>query len=221
MPTTFVGLIVFVSFLTPGFLYTAQRRVLAPQANRSALMETTSVVAISLATNVLVVGVFGLLRILSPTHTPDIGKLLKSDSGYWLENLPYVTSWALAVLAVSCATSVVLARWEAPQRLVTAVFAPIIVDSSAWSEVFATEAGSYVHAGMELADGTYVSGRVVWFSTEVVESGDRDLVLGPPLQVRSEAGVEELKVQRIVVAARHITRIDVTYVEESVAATSS
>jgi hypothetical protein len=214
VPTTFVGLIVFVSFLTPGFLHIAQRRVLAPQANRSALMEITTVVTVSLATNVLVVGAFGLLRLLVPTHTPDVGRLLAKGSDYWLENLPYVATWVLAILAGSCAIGVVLARWEVPRRQITTVFAPVIVDSSAWCEVFTTEPGSYVHAGLELTDGGYVSGRVAWFSTELEETGDRDIVLGPPLQLRTEVGVEDLKVQRVIVAARNITRIDVAYIDE-------
>lgn len=90
MPTTLIGLLISVAFLTPGFLHAAQRRVLAPQGERSVLMETTSVVSISLATNSIVAAVFGLLRWQIPEHTPDIGHLLRTPSNYWIDHLPYV-----------------------------------------------------------------------------------------------------------------------------------
>jgi Family of unknown function (DUF6338) len=64
-----------------------------------------------------------------------------------------------------------------------------------------------------LTDGGFISGRVVWFSTELEETGDRDLVLGPPLQLRTADGMVALEAERIIVAARDIQRIDVTYVE--------
>jgi hypothetical protein len=213
MPTTFVGLIIFIAFLTPGFLYAAHRRMLAPQANRSPLMETTTIVSISFATNALVACAFGVLRAVVPDHTPNVGRLLETDSEYWSDKLPYVAAWALVLFSASCAVAVLVARWEWLRRRVAAVFTPVIVDSSAWCEVFSAEPGSYPHAGLELTDGGYVSGRVVWFSTETQETGDRDLVLGPPLQVRTGDGIDDLKVQRVVIAARNIARIDVTYID--------
>jgi hypothetical protein len=59
-----------------------------------------------------------------------------------------------------------------------------------------------------------VSGTVQWFSTHLEESGDRDLALGPPLQFRSAKGrTRELEAQRVVIAARDIRRLDVTYLQ--------
>lgn len=93
----------------------------------------------------------------------------------------------------------------------------VIRESSAWTETFAAEAGTYVHVGLELKDGAFVSGRLVWFSTDIEETGDRDLVLGPPLVVRAEQGVSDLQAERVLVASRDVIRIDVTYVDEPVA----
>ena len=57
---------------------------------------------------------------------------------------------------------------------------------------------------------------MVWASAEIEETGDRDLVLGPPLKLRTEDGkVEHLDAQRIIISARDIRRIDVTYITDS------
>lgn len=215
MPTTFVGLLIFIAFLTPGFLHAAQRRVLAPRGERSALMETTSVVSISLAVNAVVAAAFALVRLGLPAHTPDVGALLRADSTYWIDHLPYVLAWASLLFASACVLAVVIARVKRPRRFFTALFTPVIIESSAWSETFAADPGSYPHAGLELANGSFVSGRVVWFSTDLEETGDRDLVLGPPLRLRTADGVVNVDVQRVIVAAREIRRIDVTYVVDS------
>lgn len=215
MPTTFVGLLIFVAFLTPGFLHAAQRRALAPRGERSTLMETTAVVSISLATNAVAAAVFGLVRWRLPAHTPNVGQILRAKSSYWIDHLPYVLSWASLLLTCSCALAVVAARSEGLRRFLTRAFTPVIIESSAWCETLAAMKGSYPHAGLELADGSFVSGRVVWYSTDLEETGDRDLVLGPPLQIRAADGITQLDVQRVIVAARDIRRIDVTYVIDS------
>lgn len=175
-------------------------------------METTSVVSVSLATNGVVLAVFGLVRWQWPAKTPDVGALLRQGSHYSTAHLPYLLAWAMLMLACSAVIAVTAARAKGPRRLLTRLLAPVIKDSSAWCEVFAAGADAYPHAGLELADGGFVSGRVVWFSTHLEESGDRDLVLGPPLVIRSAEGVQNLDVQRVIVPAREIRRIDVTYI---------
>jgi hypothetical protein len=216
MPTTFVGLLIFVAFLTPGFIFTAQRRMLVPQGTRSALLEITSVVSISLVTNGLTLAAFGILRAGAPAHTPDVGQILRQDSQYVVENLAYVLVWASAILGGSCFLALVAARWGRLRSVMNNLLQPVIVESSAWCETFAAESGSYVHTGLELSDGGYISGRLVWFSTDLEETGDRDLVLAPPLTIRTaDDTVASLAMQRVIVSARDIRRIDVTYIGES------
>ena len=214
MPTTFVGLLIFIAFLMPGFLYASQRRALVPQAEQSTLMETTSVVSISLATNAVVLALFGLVRWARPKDTPDVGRLLGTGSEYAIEHLPYVLAWGTGLLLISCVLAVTVARSKRVRRRLAKYLRPVIIETSAWCEVFDPPEGSYPYAGVELADGTFVSGTVQWFSTHLEESGDRDLALGPPLQFRSAKGRRrEPEVQRVVIAARDIRRLDVTYLE--------
>lgn len=221
MPTTPFGLLLFVVFMTPGFLYASQRRRLVPRGERSVLMETAAVVVVSVGANLASSGLFGLFRWWRPSDTPDVGALVR-DGSYWTEHLPYVTVWLAAVLALSCVFAMGAAQFTAPAWIRTRLFPTVIEEESSWSKALAANDGAYVHAGLELDGGDFVSGRVIFFSTHLEETGDRDLVLGPPLVIRRADGDHEaLEVQRVVVAARHIRRMDVTYITEEPAPETS
>ena len=215
MPTTFIGLLIFVVFLTPGLMHTRQARVLVPYRDESALVETASIVSVSLVANLVTVVVAAGFRWWQPTHTPDVGRMVALDSTYVRDHSAYVATWTIALLVMSCVIAVWLARVPALRRIVTANFSPVITDASAWSEVFNTTKGRYTYAGCELKNGSYVGGRITWFSTELEETGDRELCLGPPITFRSaEGGHGDIDAQRVVLAAREIHRIDVSYIEE-------
>ena len=214
MPTTFVGLLIFVIFLTPGFLYTTQRRALVPASERSVLMESTSIVSISLVTNSFVAACFILLRQLLSDHTPDISNLLRPRSSYWLDHLAYVLGWGALLLTISCTVAVVAARWARLRSVSARIFAPVVVDSSAWCETFVADPGYYPHAGVQLASGEFISGRITWFSTSLDESGDRELVLGQPLQIKTHEGVTEVFAEKVIIAAREVRCVYVTPVRD-------
>jgi hypothetical protein len=230
MPTTFIGLVLFVAFLTPGFLYTSHRRRLVPRSADTALMETTSIVSISLVANVGVIVALTAARGLLPDHTPEFPRAVDYGSGYWIENLGYMLAWSGGALALSCLLAVGFARCEPvrraarsraarwlsrwrPTRLVIGSFAPAtIIETSSWNETFAVNDYHYVYLGVQLRDGSYLSGRLVWFSTEIEETADRDLVLGAPLSLRYEGADEPVALpgERTVVSAREVVRIDMT-----------
>ena len=215
MPTTFLGLLIFVAFLTPGFMHAMQARVLSPQRSESPLMETAAIVSVSIVANSVVIALASVVRWLAPGHTPDVGALLAPKSSYFRDHLPYVSAWAMALLVAAWVIAIWLARLPRLRAIVTAKFSPVIRDASAWSETLNTTAGHYTHAGCELRNGSYVGGRVIWFSTDLEETGDRELCLGPPLTFRDADGeASELAAQRVVVAAREIHRMDVTYIDE-------
>lgn len=216
MPTTFIGLVIFLAFLTPGFLHYIQRRSLVPQKPLSPLVETATLTTVSLLTNVVVIALFGVARGLATKHTPDIGLLLAARSAYARRHVAYLLEWACVGLVASSLLGILLARWAWLRALVTDRFTPVISEVSAWYQFFEeTPPRHYSFVGCELKDGSYVGGRLAWYSTEVVESGDRDLVLAPPFRHRSDAGTDDLPgVERVIVSAREVTRFDISYVQE-------
>jgi EamA domain-containing membrane protein RarD len=119
LPTTFFGLIIFLAFLTPGFLHYVQRRSLVPLKPLSPLVETATLTTVSLVTNILALAFFGIIRSLIPTHSPNVSLLLGPKSPYARQHVAYLFIWSSLLLATSSALGVVLGRWNWLRTVVT------------------------------------------------------------------------------------------------------
>jgi hypothetical protein len=88
-----------------------------------------------------------------------------------------------------------------------------ITSTSAWWELFESAGDDSVRLGCELTDGSYLEGDLVSYSTDVEESPNRELVLGPPIQYRAkgEADVVNLGVSAIVVSAGRLKMLTVQF----------
>lgn len=224
MPTTFVGLVLFVVFLVPGYVYSIERRSRLPSRPLSSLSETVGLVFVSVVTNAVAALVFGALRALLSRHTPDVGRWIRTGSAYAEPRIAYLAAWCGALLLLSCALAFLIGLTsgrKGPSRLLN----PVILDVSTWYHVFEHPAPAsegrrtYAYVGCTLDDGSYVGGRLSWYSTEVVESADRELALSEPIEVRDPDGVtidEEASV--VIVSARSLRRLSVTWVEEDATA---
>jgi hypothetical protein len=221
VPTTTVGLLLFVGFLTPGFLHYVQRRALVPQRSLSPLVETATLVTTSVATNAVVLLCFGLLRLAAPGHTPDVGSLLGSGTrgDYFIGNVPYVLGWGAGLLVLSSVLALLAARWGWFRSRVTDLFAPVIVDTSAWYQVFEERPegnpDGKVYVGCDMRDGSYIAGVLAWYSTEVDETADRDFVLAPPLVRKTAEGEEDLAFERVILSARDVLTMYVTWLDDA------
>lgn len=108
--------------------------------------------------------------------------------------------------------------------LSTRLVFPAIVDVSAWYHVFeGGPAGAFVYVGCDLQDGPCVGGFLEWYSTDVEETADRDFVLAEPITFRPPGDSEESQdqqlpgVSRIVLSARDVARLYVSYIDEPTA----
>lgn len=191
----------------------------------SPFVESTQVVTISLGVHIVAFGLFGVVRAvpLGRKHSPDLAELLSDPKLYVLaggdRRLAYVAAWAVGMLALSTSLALLLAFRVGPFGWLERRFAPAIASSPGWYHVFdeVVPEGAMVFVGCALKDGGYVSGYLDWFSTEAEETADRDLVLAAPLR-SYDSNLRELDLQRVgrvVVSARDVERIDVTYVGTS------
>lgn len=226
MPTTIGGLIIFAVLLVPGFVHYVQRRSRVPQRSLSPLVETATLATISIFTNAVALGIFGLVRTVLPDHTPDVRRLLLEGSKYAAPRLGYLLLWATAAFALSSALAMLLGVRPRFIRTVLERFTPAIVDVSAWYHLFDEgPEGTRVYVGCDLRDGSYVGGLLDWYSTEVDETADRDFVIAEPITYRAPDRTEDLTIEgfsRLVLSAREVTRLYVSYVEaESPTASSA
>jgi hypothetical protein len=71
-----------------------------------------------------------------------------------------------------------------------------------------------VFLGLDLRDGSYVSGYLDWFSTDINETADRDVMLAAPITLIRNGLKADVEFERILVSARDIVRIFVDYLSE-------
>lgn len=229
MPTTLSSIVVFVSLLVPGFVYLNRIESHLPGRKFTALRETASVVTTSLLTNTLTLALFGLLRILSPKETPDVGLLVQNPSTYFKGHYAEVTIWGAALLATSIFLS---AAFAVPPAWVGRVFAEVehwpgpqlnaallrrrrgsITPESGWGRAFYRYADSSVHLGLQLRDGSYVYGRLLEFNPQIDETGDRSLQLAGPIELRAPGGEKPKPIDAdvMIIGAGEIKTITVHY----------
>src|SRR4029453_14306244 len=102
MPTTLSGLLLFVALLSPGFCFLLRRERVVAGRRLSAFRETVAIVFASVVTLGVAFGLFTLVHLLLPTHTPDVGRLVRTSGGYAKQEYAYLSLWAIGVLLSAC-----------------------------------------------------------------------------------------------------------------------
>ena len=188
MPTTIGGLAIFVVFLTPGFLNYLQRKWRVPQRKLSPLVEIATLLSVSVFTNLVAIGLFAAVRTVLPKHTPNVQRVLIQGSTYIFPRIGYIAAWSLGILVVSCIIAVLIGSGVLPfDRIIT----PVMIDSSAWYQVFdSAPDNAKIYVGCDLSDGSYVSGYLDYYNTDVDEVADRDLVIAAPIEIKMDEKTE-------------------------------
>lgn len=222
VPTSLLGLLLFVVLLAPGFAYTLCRERLTAHRPVSAFRETVALVFVGVLCDAVALGVFAVLRVLGPGWTPDVGALLRDPQGYALRHYAELTAWSVGLLTLAVLLAVAAGnRWfrrlagrlpwlrrRLPHREHEAYL-------SAWWLLFSEHPDSEVHVGCVLEDGSYVTGRLWSFSRSAEDSQDRELTLVGPIRYRAPRAKEAVLLPGVgaaAVSARRIVLLTVSYV---------
>ncbi len=222
MPTTLVGLVLFVVLLAPGLTFVVRRAVTQPVQKLSVLRETAGLALRSLVCDALTLLLFGAVRAAAPTHTPDAGALVRPHSPYLRQHYYYVLLWAGGLLLMACVLAMSAARlqttaavgrltgsrpvrWLVPEASVTT--------EPAWWVLFNAQPASRCYVGCTLDDGTYLAGFLYTYSPDSDETADRELTLTGPIEYRAtgSADTAELTVGAIAISARKVQYLTVSY----------
>lgn len=216
MPVTPLQTLFWVALLVPGFTYHAVRRQRVPHAHSSALSETASFLSVS-----VLCSLFSLLVHIGISQLPslELASLqgLLTEPATELARAPTSAVGLLAtLLATAVAAAVGLAMRPPPIEKALGRLAPPIRASSAWHEAFeAVPNDHYIIVGCELKAGGFLSGTLAWYSTDVNETGDRSLLLGPPFDIDTDTpGAIAADAERVVLSAADIRTLAVSYVRE-------
>lgn len=232
IPSSLLGVILFLFMLTPGLAYVLRRERAVPETHRSAFRETVQVVAASMV-SLLVTGLlFAGARAIWPTRTLNIRGLVRAPEQFFMDHHVQVGWWAVAYLAVASLFAWLaadprlsksrVAKQLAKSRIVRLAVGPPapITPSSAWyvaAHAFDGDKPGLIQVGAQLDDGTYVIGYLDHFNIDTGESADRDILLHGPLGLVTNDGKRHnLEPMFTVISARRIVRVDFTHLAPSV-----
>lgn len=209
VPTSVVGLVLFLILLAPGFAFVLRQERVRSGRTQSAFRETTTVALVSVVANGAVLALFAVLRIAFPSWTPDVGAIVRTPQRYAVEHYAQLLGWGIGMLAVAT-----LVAFLAGGRRVREHESSV----SAWTLLFTAHPGAAVFVGCVLDDGSYVAGRLLSFSRAAEDVADRELTLTGPITYRApeKTGTSVLPdVGATAISARRIVLLNVSYLSEA------
>jgi hypothetical protein len=235
VPTTLTGLLLFVVLLLPGFAYLVGKERHGTERSLSPFRETVAIVAASITSELVVLGLFAAIRALWPWATPSPGALIV-NGGVYVGGTPghpghykIVAVWGVALLAAATLGAYLATkpgiRGLGEKLKLTGPY-PHNSTVSAWWILFERwPYGRDVQVVCMLDDGSVLRGRFGSFNTTAEDSPDRDLILRKPIFYRpSGENAREVPypVSAACCPARRIVTLFVAYSEpESVNSTDS
>lgn len=225
MPTTALGLLIFIVLLAPGLTYSSYRKRHTPVEKPTTLRELGGIALPSVLCDLGAVAVFAVVHLAYPGATPDIGALIAGPRGYAQQHYAALFWWGVGLLALACVLALLAAvligsaLWNrAVDRRPLSWLTPRggVTQESAWWGLFTNEPDIRVYAGCTLDDGSYLGGYVLSYSPNSEETADRELVLAGTITFRgaeSDAEPIDLDVGAVAISARRLQYLTVSYLE--------
>jgi hypothetical protein len=220
-----VSLFVTVAFALPGYIFHVASSHRNPEREDSAVTEVLSVVFASIAIDMVVFLLLVLGSLVLPVAGIDASGFISHPQAYAADNVHVIASWAAVgfLLAMLIAGAAGLRPWERrlPARWRTWADARERLyqgQQSAWWWLFHDNPGTRVYIGCMVDDGSYVSGFLNSYSKVGTEHADREITLRAPVTYRpseKSKAVELDSVGAVVISARHIVLMTVSYVASS------
>ncbi|MDG4787657.1 DUF6338 family protein [Micromonospora sp. WMMD1102] len=224
VPSSVLGLVVFVLLLAPGLAYVLCHERVVPTQPHSAFRETLRVVFVSVGCLIVTSIAFAGIRSVLPEHTLDVRGLVQDPTRFAREHHVQIAWWSLAFLTVATAVGVATAHlqlsgWRLQRRgnrfvWVNRTTRAPLSSASAWDKAMheSVPHGHSAYAGAQLDDGSYISGYVASHSPIPQETENRDLLLVAPKMRMKDGTDKALPAAMTVISSRHIVRLDVTHV---------
>ena len=171
VPTTFVGVLVFVASVGPGYVYVKVAERWRPYVERTPLREAAEIIVTgSIATSV---GTLIALIIGKSTHFLNVVALSNHPGRYVVRHPGDASLGALVLLTVSYGLAWLVAA-NMPGR------GPRVYPDSAWYAMLERRLppDHAIVATVELRDGRRITGLVRSFTAEQTSVDDRELTLG-------------------------------------------
>ena len=231
MPTTLTGLLLFVVLLLPGFAYLVGKERHGTERRLSPFRETVAIVSASVASELVVIGIFAAARTLWPSITPNVGALLRQGALYFHGDQNHsghyqifiIWGIGLLVLAMLIAYAATIPRVRRAGEWLLGPYPHESTVSSWWILFEKWRKSRAVRVICILDDGSSIRGQFGSFNISADDSPDRDLILMSPLYYSPPGEEDEVPypVSAVCIAARRIVTMFVNYTAPTAVTPSS
>lgn len=215
LPTTVVGIVLFLVFLLPGFTFALSRERHRPVRRLSAFRETAWTVLASSVAFLIAVGLF-LVCALIWAPVSSLGRAALSNPEAYFAEHPL---WSIGVVGGYIAVAGVLswiAGSPAPRIIWRKIRKSDVIDpaASSWWVLFEQHPTLEKLVGVTLTDGTWIGGTLRSWSRDAEESADRDLTIQAPIFIRNPGSKKTQPVAdagAMAISARNVLYLTVEY----------
>lgn len=225
VPSSLVGLALFVVLLAPGLAFALRREHFVPPQEQSAFRESLSVIFVSVVCVTLTGLLAAVLRAVWPRATPDVGALIKSPGPVARAHYVQLTWWALGLLAFATLVGILAADPRIARHLKRAgqsrsgrwltgsTHARISSNPAMYNLVHlhgdARSGRIRIRVTAQMTDGTIVGGYLHSYDIGTDDQRD-DIVLAEPELTTTNGKTNPTRAQYAVISAQNFTRLDVT-----------
>ncbi len=185
-PDSISAVVGFLLVVAPGLILEAVREHRRPTADRSAFREASGVALASLVFGAIALAVLWGVRQARSSVLPDPVAWIQQGSKYSAAHL-----WAVVLFFLGWVTLASLAALFGGLLLFKESDARIDPHTTAWFELFRRQVpdGTFPIARVILEDRSEYLGEVIYYDANLI-TGEREVVLGPPLWHKTEAEVK-------------------------------
>ncbi|MFE7036215.1 DUF6338 family protein [Streptomyces sp. NPDC057621] len=218
MPSTFVGLLIFVTLLSPGLTYTWAKERSMPSTKASIFRETATAAFVSTISITATLILFSILHAVLPSSwTPNIGEIVRQSGPYFRAHYASSLWWGFGIIVSAVILAFIFGRSPGLRNFTNRLaFSEPNPDrfQTEWEAAFTRVPEAHVMLTLTLEDGWTVSGDLASRTAAADETQDRELTLDAPIYMQAPGSDEAVEVEAdsIIVSARRISTIMINYV---------
>lgn len=214
-PSTFVGLLMFLWLITPGFVFStlaARRRTLETETT---LQEASRIILASVLFSTLAGLILSVLNtwVVGPARGVDLNLLINSGAAYLREKPMALALYLALQVLLACGLAWVV-DWCVRRGIAkrTGNEPPRLHVQSAWTRPLAIQPpDAEAHAWVRMKSGLEFTGKLDGIGHEI-NLADRELVLISPLRMRTPGGqAQKLSWQWLIVQGSDIDSLGIRY----------
>ncbi|MDE3724744.1 DUF6338 family protein [Nocardiopsis sp. N85] len=223
MPGTPTAVLIFILLVVPGIVFVLRKEALHPTEEKSAFRDMATIALVSVVVNSLMFSILMLAGLLFSGLAAAVNSLFLDPGGYASDNFSLLWWWCVGLMLVSIVIAFFaggMDSYAARKRIWWRwTRGPYDASSSIWSRVFRQHRDNGSVGDVKyfvdciMVNGFYYRGICEFYNPGLDETGDRDILLQSPLEVKysdSDCFIKFRDEAQVILSSRNIISIHVT-----------